>query len=69
MERPEFFLRFWITLSKDAKTLLFAISARKEESNGLFAADTRGDAPVEIIAGRGRYNHLTWNEEQTSWQL
>ena len=55
------------TLSKDAKTLLFAISARKEESNGLFAADTSGDAaPVEIIAGRGRYNHLTWNEEQTS---
>lgn len=54
------------SFSKDAKTLVFTVSARKEESNGIFAATPGSDAaPVELLAGKGKYNRLTWDEDQT----
>ncbi len=54
------------SFSKDAKTLVYTVSARKEESNGIFAATPGTDAtPVELLAGKGRYTKLTWDEDQT----
>src|SRR6266542_1974927 len=54
------------TLSKDAKTLVFAVSSRKEETNGVYAVmpQTEG-APVSLLADKGKYQKLTWDEDQT----
>lgn len=54
------------SFSKDAKTLVFTVSAKKEESNGVFAATPGNEAaPVELLAGKGKYTRLTWDEDQT----
>ena len=54
------------SLSKDAKTLVFTVSAKKEESNGVFVVTPAVDAaPTELLAGKGKYSKLTWDEDQT----
>jgi dipeptidyl aminopeptidase/acylaminoacyl peptidase len=54
------------TVSKDAKTLVFTTSARKEENNGIYAVATDTDAdPVTLLGGKGKYQRLTWDEENT----
>ena len=54
------------TISKDAKTLVFTTSARKEETNGVYAVATDGDVPpVALLSGKGKYQRLTWDEENT----
>jgi dipeptidyl aminopeptidase/acylaminoacyl peptidase len=54
------------TLSKDAKTLVYAISAKKEEGNGAYAVTTQTDGPSQVLlSGKGRYQKLTWDEDQT----
>ncbi len=53
------------TFSKDAKSLVYAVSSRKEETNGLFAVTPGADgAPAELLTGKGRYTRLTWDEDQ-----
>ncbi|HEX6187104.1 MAG TPA: hypothetical protein VFZ40_03400, partial [Pyrinomonadaceae bacterium] len=54
------------TLSKDAKTLVFTVSSKKEETNGVYVVSTQNEAaPVAVISGKGKYQKLTWDEEQT----
>ena len=56
------------TLSKDARTLVFAVAARKEETNGVFTMPTNiatSGGPVVLITGKGKYLKLTWDEDQT----
>ena len=54
------------SLSKDARTLVFTVSSKKEEANGVFVATPGNDAaPIELLAGKGRYSKLTWDEDQT----
>jgi dipeptidyl aminopeptidase/acylaminoacyl peptidase len=54
------------TLSKDARTLVFATASKKEETNGTFAVIPQSDAaPVALLAGKGKYQKLTWDEDQT----
>jgi dipeptidyl aminopeptidase/acylaminoacyl peptidase len=54
------------TISKDAKTLVFTTSSRKEETNGVYAVTTDGDAgPTVLMSGKGKYQRLTWDEENT----
>jgi len=54
------------SFSKDAKTLVFTVSARKEETNGVFAVTPGSDtAPVDLLSGKGKYTRLTWDEDQT----
>ncbi len=54
------------SFSKDAKTLVYTVSARKEESNGIFAATPGNDtALVDLLTGKGKYTKLTWDEDQT----
>jgi dipeptidyl aminopeptidase/acylaminoacyl peptidase len=54
------------SFSKDAKALVFTVSSRKEETNGVYVATPGNDgAPVELLAGKGKYARLTWDEDQT----
>ena len=54
------------TLSKDAKTLVFAVSSKKEETDGAYAVAPQSDAaPVPLLFGKGKYQKLTWDEDQT----
>ncbi|HEY8204418.1 MAG TPA: hypothetical protein VIF81_06810, partial [Pyrinomonadaceae bacterium] len=54
------------TLSKDAKTLAYTVSSRNEETNGVYVVSTQSDAaPGALLAGKGKYQKLTWDEEQT----
>jgi dipeptidyl aminopeptidase/acylaminoacyl peptidase len=52
------------TINKDAKTLVFTTSSRNEETNGAYAVPTEGDGPpVALLSGKGKYQHLTWDED------
>lgn len=54
------------TFNKDAKTLVFAISSKKEETNGVYAVTPQVDgAPVVLLSGKGKYQRLTWDEDNT----
>lgn len=53
------------TISKDARHVVFAVSSKKEETNGAFAiTSSTGGAPVSLLAGKGKYTKLTWDEKQ-----
>lgn len=55
-----------ISFSKDAKALVYTVSARKEEANGVFVATPGNDAaPQELLSGKGKYSRLTWDEDHT----
>ncbi|HWP44569.1 MAG TPA: hypothetical protein VNO14_15085, partial [Blastocatellia bacterium] len=54
------------SFSKDAKSLVYAVSSKKEETNGLYSvAPATADAPVALLAGPGKYTKITWDEKQT----
>ncbi len=54
------------TLSKDAKNLVYAVSSKKEEGNGVYAVmTTTAFAPAVLLAGKGKYAKLTWDDKQT----
>ena len=54
------------TISKDAKTLIYTVSSKKEETNGVFAVMTDTDTqPVALLSGKGKYQKLTWDEDNT----
>lgn len=55
------------TISKNAKTLVFTTSAKKEEINGVYAVTTADSttAPATLLSGKGKYQRLTWDEENT----
>jgi len=54
------------TISKDAKTLVFTTSSHKEETNGVYAVSTGSDGePAVLLSGKGKYQKLTWDEENT----
>lgn len=53
-------------ISKDAKTLVYTVSAKKEEGNGVYAINTATDGPpLGLLAGKGKYQKLTWDEDHT----
>jgi dipeptidyl aminopeptidase/acylaminoacyl peptidase len=54
------------SFSKDARTLVFSVSSKKEESNGLYAFTPGNDGPpVELLTGKGKYSKISWDEGQT----
>ena len=58
------------TISRDAKTLVFTTSSRKEDTNGVYALTTESDgAPVALLTGKGKYQRLTWDEDNTQLAL
>jgi dipeptidyl aminopeptidase/acylaminoacyl peptidase len=54
------------TLTNDGKQLVYAVSAKDGTKNGVFAAKTVGsEAAVPLLAGKGKYLKLAWDEKQT----
>lgn len=54
------------SFSKDAKTLAFTVSSKNEEANGVYVVTPQTEAaPTPLLAGKGKYQKLTWDEEQT----
>ncbi len=54
------------SLSKDAKRLVFAVSSKKEETNGAYATTPGStDVPATLLSGKGKYTKLSWDEKQT----
>jgi dipeptidyl aminopeptidase/acylaminoacyl peptidase len=54
------------TISKDAKSLVYTVSSRKEDTNGTYAVTTDSDAaPTTLLSGKGKYQKLTWDEDNT----
>jgi dipeptidyl aminopeptidase/acylaminoacyl peptidase len=52
--------------SDDGLYLAYAVSSRKEETNGAFVIKTTGaDAPTALLSGKGKYTKLTWDEKGT----
>lgn len=54
------------SFSDDAKHLVFTVSSRQEDSNGIFAVTPGATTePVALLKGKGRYTRLTWDEDAT----
>ncbi|HKS41872.1 MAG TPA: prolyl oligopeptidase family serine peptidase, partial [Blastocatellia bacterium] len=54
------------TFSKDAKSLVFAVSSKKEETNGAYAITPGAtDAAASLLVGKGKYTKFTWDDKQT----
>jgi dipeptidyl aminopeptidase/acylaminoacyl peptidase len=52
-------------LARDGKLLVFSVGAKEEEKNGVFALALDANAdPRPLLAGKGRYTRLSWNEQQ-----
>ena len=52
-------------LSDDGKQLVYAISARDNTKNGVWVVrPNSADAPAVLAEGKGKYSHLTWDENQ-----
>jgi dienelactone hydrolase len=50
-------------LSQDGKSLAYAVVSPKSETDGVFALATSGGDPRALISGKGRYQHLAWNDD------
>jgi dipeptidyl aminopeptidase/acylaminoacyl peptidase len=54
------------SLSKDAKTLVYTVASKKEDTNGIYVITPQTDAaPTSLLGGKGKYQKLTWDEDQT----
>jgi dipeptidyl aminopeptidase/acylaminoacyl peptidase len=53
-------------LADDGAQLVYAVSAHDTARNGVFAVQVNSsDAPAALLAGKGKYAKLTWDEKQT----
>ena len=54
------------TISRDAKVLALTVSSRNEETDGVytFVPGSASEASA-VMAGKGKYTRLTWDEKQT----
>lgn len=54
------------SLTNDGKTLVYSVSSKIEEANGVFTVNTTSsEAPQPILTGKGICDRLTWDNEQT----
>jgi len=53
------------SFAKDASLLIYTVSSKKEESNGVYTLKPGNEAAaVPLIAGKGKYSKLTWDLTQ-----
>lgn len=54
------------SFSDDGKSLVYTVSSKQEETNGVYAVvpGTPTD-PSALLAGKGQYSKLTWDEDAT----
>ena len=54
------------SFTNDGKQLVYAVSAKDTSKNGVFAARPGSNDPATpLLAGKGKYIKLTWDEKQT----
>ncbi len=56
------------TLLRNVETLMYAVSSRKPETNGVFfitPQDPPTSKPFPVLDGKGKYSKLTWDSKQT----
>ena len=51
-------------LPKDGKLLAYSVASAKTDTDGVFALPTAGGDAKALITGKGRYQHLTWDDKQ-----
>src|SRR5207248_11223446 len=53
-------------LTNDAEILVYAVQSSNAESNGVYSVKTGSSAdPTAVLSGKGKYEKLAWDEEQT----
>ncbi len=53
------------SMTKDAKMLVYAVSSKKEETNGLYSIVPGTDSGADsVLAGKGHYSKITWDGNQ-----
>jgi len=53
------------SFSRDAKSLIYIVSSKKEDADGVYVITPGSDsAPLSLLTGNGRYSRLTWDENQ-----
>jgi len=58
------------SVSRDGKLLLYTVSSKAETDNGVYLVTLDTSAPpVALMAGKGKYQKLTWDREQTQAAL
>jgi dipeptidyl aminopeptidase/acylaminoacyl peptidase len=50
-------------LTRDAETLAYAVSSRKAETNGVYALPTSGGEAKALLAGKGKYSKITFDQK------
>jgi dipeptidyl aminopeptidase/acylaminoacyl peptidase len=50
-------------LAKDGRTLAYAVVAAKGDGDGVFTVATGGGEPHALMTGKGRYQHLAWDDK------
>jgi dipeptidyl aminopeptidase/acylaminoacyl peptidase len=54
------------SLSHDGETLVYTVSGKAAEANGIYQAKVGStDAPAALLAGKGKYAHIAWDDRQT----
>ena len=53
------------SFSKDAKSLVYTVSSKREENNGVYLVAPEGGEPGSLLTGKGKYTKLSWDEDQT----
>ena len=53
-------------LGKDAKVMAYSVASPKAETDGVFTVATAGGEPKELVAGKARYQHLTWDDKENA---
>jgi dipeptidyl aminopeptidase/acylaminoacyl peptidase len=54
------------SFTKDAKTLVYAVYSRNNDSNGVYLikASAVSAEPAALLSGKGKYEKLAWDEDQ-----
>jgi dipeptidyl aminopeptidase/acylaminoacyl peptidase len=50
--------------SKDGELLLYTVSSRKSETNGVYAVATATGSATSLASGKGRYQGIAWDDSQ-----
>ena len=51
-------------LTKEGKLLAYSVNSAKGAADGVFAVPSSGGEPKTLLSGKGRYEHLTFDEKQ-----
>lgn len=55
-----------VAFARDGDTLLYTVSSRTEDGNGVYAVTPgRSGDPAALVRGKGKYSRLAWNRAQT----